>query len=207
MELKLINKNKIDKTPLSFINFLNGYLKNTEYRLEFSIYESGGKGVTRYRDIFHLDSRFDINAKLKKLISELPENKELAIHSRIYIKNELYHIPLIDFSERVADIQIVYSELANIFKKDKYFLFDSGRSYHCYSLQLLKEKEWIIYMGSLLLLNDFPKENIDSRWIGHSLENGFCALRMTCNSDFYLKTPELVLDLKNVYNNVFLSVI
>jgi hypothetical protein len=81
-------------------------------------------------------------------------------HSRIRhpLLGEM-HIPMIDFvsSRQRLDLSL----LARYLGKDitnELFLFDSGRSVHAYSLQLITSAEWTPFMGTLLLLN-LPKKS------------------------------------------------
>lgn len=127
------------------------------------------------------------------VISSLEPEEELALHSRITIKGHTFHIPMIDFatSEPLA---------ANIADRIRFFLprkvflslafFDSGRSYHAYSTALLKPKEWLDFMGRLLLINPRgSQEIIDSRWVGHRLIGGYCSLRWSNNTGKYVRSP------------------
>ena len=75
------------------------------------------------------------------------------------------------------------------------YIFSSDRSYHIYTLKLITVRDWMKFNGELLLLNPPGTEKvIDSRWIGPRVwfKEGFGALRLTCNSHYYLKAPELV---------------
>jgi hypothetical protein len=197
MGSKLIEFSNIDKSPLGFIYEFGKryYTPKNNYHFEFSIYESGGQGITISRNIFTIELTSSIYENLTNLLNSLPVNKELAIHSRIYFDNKIYHIPFIDFTFQnweSLSFQMI-SKIKSIFDK-KLFVYNSGRSYHGYILTILDSGQWIRYLAKLLLLNR-PKsssEYVDSRWIGHSIEQQFCALRLSCNSHYYIKVPELI---------------
>jgi hypothetical protein len=55
------------------------------------------------------------------------------------------------------------------------FLLESGRSYHYYGSQLLREEEWRIFLGKCLLMSDFS----DDRHIGYQLVDGHCVLLLS----------------------------
>ncbi len=129
-------------------------------------------------------------------ISSLGEGEELALHSKLKIGARTFHMPMIDFAAEGP-----LSE--NVIDRIRYFLprevmlnlafFDSGRSYHAYSLELLSPREWTRFMGRILLINPSGGEPIiDSRWVGHRLIGGYCSLRWSNNSGKYLKTPSAI---------------
>lgn len=187
---------KQDRTPLTFVNKL--LLENTKQdkaALEFSIYKSGGEGVTLSRETFKLELNSSIISNIQERISSLKQGEELAIHSVIYFKSEKFYFPFVDLASQ--DESLVRNSIAPKIKdylKDSVLIFSSGRSFHIYSEKKLHYTEWIKFLGSTLLLN--PRkgfmENIDSRWVGHSLEQGFGSLRLSANTSLYLKVPELI---------------
>lgn len=70
-------------------------------------------------------------------------------------------------------------------------IYTSGRSYHGYGTRLRTYAAWVEYMGRMLLLNNPTRPDVvDPRWIGKSLAVGQSYLRMTAESDQYLKVPE-----------------
>lgn len=191
MGSKLINETK-NSSPLLFIRMLleKNISKNVE--LEFSKYTSGGQGITLNRFVFRLSLDQGILLKIDELIENLNEGEELAIHSNIYINKKRKCLPLIDFSF----IEFDENTKKSVFKIHEYlntsiYLFKTGRSYHGYSLKKLSPNAWKSYLGFLLLQNRPGNsfEIVDSRWIGHSLEQNFSALRLSNNSKFYLQYP------------------
>jgi hypothetical protein len=120
----------------------------------------------------------------------------MAWHSHVEYKGEVFHIPMIDFAgrPRLEELQRVGRRLAAAMDVGGDFIFfDTGRSYHGYSAELIPEKAWNGYLGELLLLNQpdvLPV--VDTRWVGHALARGFAALRWSHNTDRYLTMPCLV---------------
>ena len=129
-------------------------------------------------------------------VSSLRPDQELAIHSTITIDGRTWHIPMIDFAVDGAISAEVLDRLRLFLPRAVVLnlaVFASGRSFHAYSTALLSPKEWVSFMGRLLLVNPRGRrELIDSRWIGHRLIGGFCSLRWSNNSGMYLGAPSRV---------------
>jgi hypothetical protein len=169
---------------------------DSELTLEFSRYVHLGLGRTLSREIFHVQARYVDDAWLADKMCRLTGAQELALHSRVTHKNRIYHIPMVDFAE-VDSIELLLSKMHAVRQSlpVDITLYNSGRSVHGYYFCLIDEKDWYRYVGRLLLCNppsDSKREFIDSRWIGHSLEHGFSALRWSCKSGIYKSLPELV---------------
>lgn len=172
------------------LDLVEGLKLNPNIEFELSKYLPSTKGKTEYREIFKCNvNEFNLNELIEKHL-----NYEVALHSRIEISGKIYHIPMVDFNV-VSDIEKVSLRIKQLKVMDKpLYIYHSGRSFHGYYLDLLCEAEWYKYLGSLLLLNDRKKpfKFIDSRWIGHSLEHGYSALRLTQNTPNYLQIPRFV---------------
>jgi hypothetical protein len=180
----------IKNTPLRFIvDFLEEFNREENISLEFSIYKSGGQGKTIYRKKIKINKYFI--ESIHNLEKGLQQDEELAINSRIFIDKKIRYIPLCDFSFHYYNQMKSYIyDLSNYLNANIY-IYNSGRSHHMYCLKVLTLREWSKYCGHLLLLNppDKPFYVVDSRWVGHSLEQGFGALRLTANSSFYIQQP------------------
>jgi len=180
-----------------FQGLSNSLLTNDpDLTLEFSRYVHLGPGRTLSREIFHVQARNVDDTWLADEIGRLTGAQELALHSRVTWKGRIYHIPMVDFG-------IVESTELLLFKMQAVrrslsvdiTLYSSGQSMHGYYFCLVDEKDWYKYLGRLLLCNppfDSNDQLVDSRWVGHSLEHGFSALRWTCNSGIYQSLPQLV---------------
>ncbi len=158
---------------------------------EFSNYLPGDKGQTIFRELFH----YQISKPHSFNGFEFNQSKyEIALHSGVKIDGNTFQIPMIDFNVDANSKNVIYKlEKLKVLDNELY-IYKSGRSFHGYYLKLLTLTEWYKYLGSLLLLNDRKKpfKFVDSRWVGHSLEHGYSALRLTNNTDQYLRIPEFV---------------
>jgi hypothetical protein len=129
-------------------------------------------------------------------IASLRSDQELALHSRVTIKERTLHIPMIDFSlEDALDSRII-DRMRMFLPRDvmnSIAIFNSGRSFHAYSTTLISPKNWIELMGRLLLIN--PRNGnqiIDARWIGHRLIGGYSSLRWSNNTQLYADIPKRI---------------
>lgn len=170
--------------------------QSPELVLEFSKYVHLGLGQTLSREIFQVEARNVNPVWLAEEIRRLSHRQELALHSRVLQKDKIYHIPMVDFAnvKSFKTLLVKTRHLRESLSVD-ITLYHSGQSMHGYYFCLIGEEEWYKYLGQLLLC-DPPfgggEQIIDSRWVGHSLEHGFSALRWTCNSAIYQSLPQLV---------------
>lgn len=174
---------------------------NVNLVLEFSRYVHLSPGRTLSRDIFHVEAANLNGAWLAKQIGGLTQKQELALHSKVLQQGQTYHIPMIDFAH-VKSIEMLLEKTSPVsqFLSTDISLYDSGQSMHGYYFCMIGERDWYKYLGKLLLCNDPLVEDeqvVDSRWVGHSLEHGFSALRWSCNSGIYSGVPQLVNALNN----------
>jgi len=193
MEL-LFNK-KVSQALLLMLNSFNCF-KRVHYdtiTFYFSLYKNGvpGSGKSSFRSISTVQVHENKTSNLPiKIISS---DYELAFNSLVKIDKRSFHLPLIDFNYHSFD-EIFKSALNEIKEKypGKIYIFYSGRSFHGYHDILLSENHWKQYLGDLLLLNKTyaTEEIVDSRWIGHSLKQGFSSLRITYNTKAYLMKPK-----------------
>ena len=116
--------------------------------------------------------------RLAEYAEELRENGlETCITSEVELKNgELAHLPMMDFhappnSEGQAAVMAVCQ---HIFRGD-FVLLESGKSFHAYGVELLKQNEFISFLGNSLLFAPI----IDRAYIAHQLIEGRCALRIS----------------------------
>lgn len=166
-------------------------LEQNDVELQYSKYQPGGKSQTLYRETFQYQIKRGQNFNG---IQNNGDKYEIALHSTIKIADQQLHIPMVDFN-----VNSNLGNVAKVFKKLKVmdselYIYNSGRSFHGYYLNLLNSDDWYKYLGSLLLLNDRKKpfKYIDTRWVGHCLEHGYSALRLSKNSNSYLSKPIFV---------------
>lgn len=163
--------------------------------LQFSRYVYRRQQVFDERTTFDLEAHDVTPERVIELINSLSPDEELALHSTVRVRGRRLHIPMIDFSVNTWGAHIV-THLRNYLPRPVFkelMLFDSGRSFHAYSLRLLKPSQWHDFLGRLLLLN-LPGETaiVDTRWIGHRLIGGYGALRWSCNTSHYRAYPKRV---------------
>ncbi|WP_236712007.1 primase 1D-like protein [Pseudomonas sp. EpS/L25] len=181
--------------PFDLINHIAQELP-PEAVLEFSTYEYEPQSILDQRNIFQYEASLINEELLERLLSILGPREELAIHSKITLNKKIFHIPMIDFCCKLDTLKESSSVLKNIIPKEintEISIFDSGNSLHGYGINKIRNKEWLEYMGRLLLLN-LPSRLpvVDTRWIGHRLMAGYCSLRLSNNSKKYLKEPTFV---------------
>lgn len=170
----------------------------TDIQFEFSHYLYIPNTIKDQRNTFTLFAEELTPIKLKELCDSTPKGTELALHSRVLIREDIImHIPMIDLATKAVGIigrvvDVLPSKLI-----DSVIWFESGRSYHGYGKILISQENWIKLMGRLLLANQPQMSSVvDPRWIGHRLIAGYSALRWTKNTEYYIQEPELV---KNAY--------
>jgi len=72
-------------------------------------------------------------------------------------------------------------------------VYNSGSSFHGYWVTLLEQEAWPQFLGGLLLRNlPAARQIVDDRWVGHSLIQGYSALRWTKKTDRYKSMPQAV---------------
>jgi hypothetical protein len=138
---------------------------------------------------------------VEKTIEALQPMQELALHSLVRSAERSWHIPMIDFSyggpfdKRIVERFRKHVPLGVL---ENMAFFETGRSYHAYSKVLLRQREWIDFMGSLLLVNPRGEpEIVDARWVGHRLSGGFASLRWSKNTRQYEAAPRFLCDAKS----------
>lgn len=181
--------------PISVVYDIIGML-GEDYTFHFSKYFYRPQSPLDERDVFRVVGAEINDAWLESQLTDLPEGWELALNSEVIDpRNRRSHIPMIDFYGRRTDFLLspYFRSMVGSRFHDSMRVFDSGRSYHAYSSSLMSNKEWISFMGALLLLAPPKSESIvDVRWVGHRLIGGYSALRWSCNTSRYLKYPEFV---------------
>ncbi|MBX9849848.1 MAG: hypothetical protein K2X64_11185 [Rhodocyclaceae bacterium] len=177
-------------------HFLSSLIDGSASNFHLSKYVYVNDSLFDERELLYIGSDDFSESWVNATIKSLASNQELAMHSNVQIRGRTWHIPMIDFSlhEEIASSAIdrLKAFLPRPVIRDMAF-FSSGRSFHAYSTTLLSPKEWVDFIGRLLLVN--PRDGnpiIDTRWVGHRLIGGFSALRWSNNSGLYLREPEKV---------------
>ena len=182
--------NTLEKHPIELIRILRE--NNPDILFEFSRYVYHPQSLSDQREIFSVPGR-DIGPEwLLGILSSLEATEELALHSCVKLNNRTMHIPMIDFCQAQMTSQ-QYELLGQLLPRNLFkelVLYSSGRSLHGYSLRLLRPKEFLEFMGRLLLTN-LPDHDavVDERWVGHRLISGYAALRWSNNTTHYSSYP------------------
>jgi len=192
---------KLDRHPFKWVldTFKGGFESSKEVSLNFSKYSYSPRKIEDERFCFCSPLESLNIDYLVQLLSSLEQDKDLAIHSVINVDDKVLHIPMIDFGmKNISDFSIPPIKKFIEYWDMDFAIFSSGRSYHAYGNRLLPEKDWIKFMGSLLLLNEpGGRKVIDTRWIGHRILAGYSALRLSCNALQYKSYPKTFS--KNLY--------
>lgn len=182
-----------DTHPIEAVKKITALHSDAE--LEFSLYEYQPQSILDARQTFTLKASELTNKKIDLIIENLSPVQELAIHSKVRIGKKILHIPMIDFRVSQVEISKYLSKIEHTVSQKIYkemLFYNSGRSCHAYSLKLITSKEWIDYMGRLLLISlPTDEQIIDTRWVGHRLMAGYTSLRWSNNTSTYLGTPQL----------------
>ena len=185
---------KIERHPIShFLRSLSP-LMEAHTEINFSIYHYHPQSFSDERLNFYIPLRDLSFDWLEDTLQKLKPGQELALHSAVVINDEVCHIPMIDCGSK-TDTKANSALLKTLSERWNFELkiYSSGRSFHGYGDRLISDKNWVRYMGELLLLNLPGKAKvIDTRWIGHRLIAGYSSLRWSCNSSQYKKFPTLV---------------
>lgn len=161
---------------------------------EFSHYLYKPQTIVDQRELFTVDGQTLSNEiYVDRMLKDVPEGMELSLNSRVHLPDgTVKQIPMIDLSAPAAGILGRVIDVLPVHVAESMLWFESGRSHHGYSRNLIDHAEWIQLMGRLLLANQ-PKMPpiVDPRWIGHRLIAGYSALRWTRNTEYYIQEPVL----------------
>lgn len=170
-----------------------------------SYYAYSPQTVKDDRSIFTMPvEQFLDEAEVSRVIEGTQPGHELAVHSDLIMRDgSRRHLVMVDMSTSAR----AHLEKLRQFLGDNFFQriswYASGRSFHGYGELLLQQREWVQFMGLLLLANQPRLEpTVDPRWIGHRLLAGYASLRWTCNTSHYLTPPRSIQGLRSSRNRV-----
>ena len=159
--------------------------------LEFSVYDSRDSAQNSRR-VFLVKVQ-SLRAWWDGAAGSLGRHEEIGLNSRVQLADgdELFHLPMVDLKggdastlERVS--MFIRAECPEIGAMN---WFKSGRSFHGYGVGLLDERRWRYFMGTLLLFRGQEAMGVDTRWVGHRLQDGYGCLRLTKNTAVYAEYP------------------
>lgn len=162
---------------------------------EFGIYRYTPQTIVDDRTVVTIAATEKLRVVFSELVTSLNHDQELAVHSRVRLSGgTIWHLPMVDLIGHPKPSSLLrLFRVCESFGSTRLALVDSGRSFHVYGLNLMKEDCWTSFAAQLLLLNS-PDEPawIDTRWIGHRLLAGYGALRLTCRSPYYASLPSVI---------------
>ena len=177
-------------------HFLWDLFQKDQATFSFSKYVYAPDSLFDERQFFAVLGSDLSEERVSRELASLRPDQELAIHSTVQVKGKNLHIPMIDFSVEDAVTGAVFDRMSRYLPKAimlNMAVYASVRSFHAYSTTLLTPREWLEFMGRLLLINPPRRPDIvDSRWIGHRLIWGFGSLRWSNNSGQYVGLPSRI---------------
>lgn len=156
----------------------------------------------------HIDfSVEEINLLEKKIESNLREDHDIGISSKVELPEGIGHIPMIDFecpicSENLAKIQERLARLSLDGESLRWVILDSGNSYQAYCLNVLllarksNRKTILVFAEKCHSVLDFDEDGghdeiTHSWWFLHSASRGEMCMRLTNNCGKN-KVPEVI---------------
>jgi hypothetical protein len=118
---------------------------------------------------------------LSRLLDGLPHGEALAVTSRLRLHgSQIGHIPMVDFrcSHAASDRLVDYLQQLH---PEGGFLLKTTNSYHFYGNTLLTHSKWRRFAGRCLL----GEPDVDVRWLGHRLIEGWSSLRISPDSHLH----------------------
>ncbi|ELI0634365.1 MULTISPECIES: primase 1D-like protein [Vibrio harveyi group] len=182
---------KLSRHPVAWVAQVLAPWIDSNAQLEMSRYQYVPQSFNDHRSTFLVPIAQVNESALLEMLMSLDSGSELAVHSKVFVNNECYHIPMIDFGSKgsTPSASEAIKELCRYWNMG-FNLYESGRSFHGYGNRLLTNDQWLQFMGSLLLLNK-PSgyKLIDERWVGHRIMAGYSALRWSKNTSHYKRFP------------------
>jgi hypothetical protein len=119
----------------------------------------------------------DPDGLLTELDSATREGLALSVTSRVWREDGRLagHLALMNLHpEGFNDVTELREAIPLITNRLPGYLINSGRHYHYYGRRLLPEEDWPRFIAEFLM----PCTVTSPRYIGHSIERGFCSLRL-----------------------------
>ncbi len=113
---------------------------------------------------------------IKKFFSLVNDKWGVGVASLIDTPTGKFHIPMMDFhceptQENLEKIQ----EFCKFIGQKNGAILSSGRAFHYYGTHPMDQAEWLNFLGTCLLFNNYT----GGRYIAHSLRKGYCTLRIS----------------------------
>lgn len=124
-----------------------------------------------------LSSRYVLSRRFSTYLKKKSRHVAFGLCSRVVLFDGSFaHIPMLDFrcrksSKSIGDIEFILRAV----DEREGVIVETHRSYHYYGFRLLSMTEWPRFLGRCLHARNY----IDERYIGHTLQDGYCVLRLT----------------------------
>ena len=163
--VKIVNElsDKINVKAFTFGTFKPGVAQGDSYSLENEFHDRSP--VLQFYRINPRETEYEIG-KIQRGLSPLIA---IGLTSEVLTRHGERHIPMIDFDCN-------FEEAVSIAQKQKMdgAIVASGKSYHFYGFDLLKQQENIDFLNSLK-----EQHGVDHGWVGYQLKRGYSNLRIT----------------------------
>ena len=95
---------------------------------------------------------------------------------------------MMNFHPDNVSLDAINESLKIICPNSKGVILETGRFFHYYGMSLLSEEKWLQFMAEFLM----PCVVVSPRYVGHSLYDGYCSLRLTTDTKYKTKIPEVI---------------
>lgn len=127
------------------------------------------------------------------LLGVSASNEVFSVGSKVQKDGEEFHIPMMNFHPEVENgREFVVNCLLALQERNPDLvppgvLVDSGRYFHYYGMGLIPAASFNQYLAAFLM----PSVLVSPRYIGHSLSEGQCSLRITHDKTFKPQLPKV----------------
>jgi hypothetical protein len=131
---------------------------------------------------------------IDRLLEESASNEVFSIGSKVKKNGKEFHIPMMNFHPEVTDERRFIVDCIRQLQKHTPelvppgALVKSGRYFHYYGFGLIPGNAFNEYLAGFLM----PSVLVSPRYIGHSLYEGQCSLRVTHDQQFKPFLPKVV---------------
>jgi len=133
-----------------------------------------------------------LEEEVELMAAQIDEPDVVSVTSRLFDHdgNFVGHTALMNLHpEGFDDVDSIVRAIREITAGMPGYLLSSGRYYHYYGCQILHSNEWRRFLAQFLM----PCVMVSPRYIGHSLFQGFCAVRLTAADPHKPSVPTLLM--------------
>lgn len=133
----------------------------------------------------------DLEEQVRLMSTQIDPSNVISATSRLFDSNGdfLGHIAFMNLHpEGLNSIDLIAHVITEITNGLPGYLLSSGRYYHYYGKRILRGEEWTGFLAQFLM----PCMMVSPRYVGHSLFQGFCAVRLTAAAPYKSTVPWLL---------------